>query len=101
MTALPEHGGFEYMRIPLPGGFDVCWAGPNLVDPGPGLCFGSTDGKLLFADAEGRALRESVKGSDSGEAINGVARVGTWVGVSTRQEVNFWPLEGTPGGHKV
>jgi hypothetical protein len=92
----------ESSIIRCPDDFDVCWAGPDLVDPGGGLCFGSTDGKLLFLDIEGQPIvvpGKGVTGSVSGEAINGVARVDTWIGVSTREEVNFWPLEGTPGGH--
>ena len=31
--------------------FEICWAGPNPV--GPGLCFGSEEGWLLFTDADG------------------------------------------------
>jgi hypothetical protein len=96
----------ESSIIWCPDDFDVCWAGPNLVDPSGGLCFGSIDGKLLFLDIEGqpivvpgKGVRAPGSGSVSGEAINGVARVGTWVGVSTREEMNFWPLEGLPGGH--
>jgi hypothetical protein len=39
------------------------------------------------------------KGSEFREAINGVVSAGTWVAVSTRGDVNFWPLPGTEGGH--
>jgi hypothetical protein len=87
----------------LPDGFEVCWAGPN---PGfPGFCFGSTDGMVLFVDEEGRPLNVSwlqnpFKGSHSGETINGVARAGTWIAVSTRADVNLWPWPATEGGHE-
>jgi hypothetical protein len=93
----------ECLHIDLPDGFEVCWAGPN---PGfPGFCFGSTDGTVLFADEMGRPLqlpllRTSFKGSMHGAAINGVARAGTWIAVSTRVDVNLWPLPGTEGGHE-
>lgn len=109
MNSFTENGdGFTVpsASIGFPQGFEVCWAGP----PNPfskGLCFGSLDGKILFADEEGSPLRLPGKGimlpgkgSASQEAINGVACLGTWVVVTTRQEVNFWPLPGTEGGHQ-
>jgi hypothetical protein len=83
------------MQIGFPDGFKVAWAGPNPIERG--LCFGSVDGRILFTDEEGIALRPPRKGSFSGEAINGVARVDTWVAVTTRQEVTFYPLPGTEG----
>ena len=97
MTRPAENGAFQFERIPIPHDFDVCWAGPNPIVEN-GLCFGFTDGKVLFADALGRPLWPLGPGSDSGEAINGVARAGTWLGVSTREDVNLLPLPGTPGG---
>src|SRR5947209_17690357 len=56
MTPLPENGGtiVPCLHIGLPEGFEVCWAGPNPL--GDGFCFGSTDGRLLFTDDEGRPL---------------------------------------------
>jgi hypothetical protein len=56
---------------------------------------------LLFTDKEGRPFPPISRGTESGEAINGVARAGSWIGISTRQEVNFWPLAGTPGHTKL
>jgi hypothetical protein len=62
--------------------FEVTWAGPNPLQPG--FCFGSEDGRLLFTDERGIPLLGPGKGSDSGEAINGVAYSGGWIAVSTR-----------------
>jgi hypothetical protein len=84
----------QFFLIKFPHDFDVCWAGPNPLQTG--FCFGSTDGKLLFEDAEG-GRSDPRTGTDSKEAINGVARTGTWLGVSTREDVTFHPLEGPPG----
>lgn len=88
------------LHIPMQEAFEVCWAGPSPL--GGGLCFGSTDGMILFADKEGRPLSGFVpgKGSVAREAVNGLVRVGTWVVVSTRADMNFWPLPGTEGGHE-
>src|SRR5262249_44198953 len=89
------------LQIPMKEAFDVCWAGPSPL--GRGLCFGSTDGMILFTDEEGRPLPSLLpgRGSAAGEAVNGLVRVGTWVVVSTRADVNFWPLPGTEGGHDL
>jgi hypothetical protein len=84
--------------IGFPQGFEVCWAGPHPFQKG--FCFGSLDGKILFTDDIGAPLRPPSNGSISSEAINGVACAGTWVVVTTRQEVNFWPLRGTEGGNQ-
>ena len=81
-----------YVGFPCPDGFEVCWAGEfSVPDPSvpPLLCLGSIDGKLLFSDQDFTRLQPG-KSNGSGEAINGVVRLGTWVGVSTRQEVSFW-----------
>jgi len=86
--------------IASPEGFDLCWAGPSPLTEG--LCFGSVDGRLYFRNKAGSGEpSSSMSGSVSlgKEAINGVARVGTWIGVSTRSDINFWPLPGTIGGH--
>jgi hypothetical protein len=76
----------------FPDEFEVCWAGEFSVPSSPPLfCFGSVDGKLLFASEDLTRLVEGKgDGSVSREAINGVARVETWMAVSTRREVNFW-----------
>lgn len=102
MNSFVENGNISsvpYLPIELPEGFEVCWAGSHPFRKG--LCFGSLDGKILFTDEEGVSPRPAGNGSVSQEAINGVACVGTWVVVTTRQEVNFWPLPGTDGGHSL
>jgi hypothetical protein len=99
MTRLPDNSDstlVRFLHIPLPEGFEVCWAGPSPL--GAGLCFGSTDGRVLFAGEDGCPQRPPGKGSESREAINGVVCAGTWVVVSSRGDVNFWPLPGTEGG---
>jgi hypothetical protein len=100
-----QNGGLivPFTGLRLPHGFEPSFAGefsvpvplvPNL------FCVGSLDGQLLFTDLEGRVTLESPgKGSVSGEAINGVARVGSLVAVSTRQELNFWPITKPQGGY--
>ncbi len=106
MNWLPQNGEsliVPYAHLPIPDGFEVCWAGEFSV-PFPLipalLCFGSVDGNLLFANQELTHLVGSkAKASVSGEAINGVAWSGTWAAVSTRQEVSFWSLTGPQGGH--
>jgi hypothetical protein len=65
--------------------FDVTWAGPHPLQPG--FCFGSEDGRLLFTDEHGVPVLGPAKGSDVGEAINGVAFSGEWMAVSTRASV--------------
>jgi hypothetical protein len=70
--------------------FEICWAGPNPV--GPGFCFGSEDGWLLFTDDDGAAPSHPVKGTLSGEAVNGVAGLGRWLTVTSREDVSFWTL---------
>jgi hypothetical protein len=99
MNELPNNGDsplFPFTRIGFPEGFEVCWAGPNPLQPG--FCFGSLDGRLLLTDEQGRTSLPPLRGSASGEAINGVARVGSWLTVSTRQEVSVWPLLGGADG---
>jgi hypothetical protein len=70
--------------------FDVTWAGP--APAGPGFCFGSEDGRLLFTDERGVPVSDPGQGSDSGEAINGVAYSGEWIAVSTRAGVMMGSL---------
>ncbi len=99
MNRLPGNGDRSaplFTRVQLPKGFEVCWAGPQPFRDG--FCFGSDDGRLLFTDEKGAQLRLGAA-SDSGEAINGVAGVGTAMAVSTRQEVNLFPLLDNVGGH--
>lgn len=70
--------------------FDATWAGQNPLSPG--FCFGSEDGRLLFTDEQGIKMSEPWKGSHSGEAINGVARMGGWIAVTTRADVTVQNL---------
>lgn len=88
--------------IGFPQGFEVCWAGPHsLPYPIPnGLCFGSLDGRILITDEEGIPLVQPGRGSISSEAVNGVAYTDMWMVVTSRQEVNFWSLPGSAGGHQ-
>jgi hypothetical protein len=98
MNPLPENDGSSivpFAHIGFPDGFEVCWAGKHPFQDG--FCFGSLDGRILFTDELGAPLMPPVTGSVSREAINGVARVGIWVAVTTRQEVNFKRLLGTLG----
>lgn len=66
--------------------FEVTWAGPHPF--GSGFCFGSEDGELRFTDENFTPLADSGR-SRSGEAINGVARSGDWIAVSTRADVTM------------
>ena len=123
MNRLPDspNGSIvPYTGLPCPDGFDVGWAGefsvPDRSIP-PLICLGSLDGKLLFTNQEFSRLQEGKGlGSGSGEAINGVARSGTWAAVSTRKEVSFWAttkpqglylphgahgVSSTPGGYFI
>src|SRR5438132_13390083 len=85
------------VHIPFSGEFEVCWAGPHPFHAG--FCFGSTDGKIILTDEEGMPLAPPRKGSASGEAINGVAGVGTWRGGSTRPGQSFRPVLGPTGAN--
>jgi hypothetical protein len=87
-----------FAPIRFAGEFEVCWAGPHPFQKG--FCFGSLDGRILFTDEEGVPLLPLEEGSDSREAINGVARAEIWVAVTTREEVNFRRLLGTVGSPK-
>jgi hypothetical protein len=79
--------------------FEVSWSGENPL--GPGLCFGSEDGRMILADEGGIPLGEPELVSDSESAINGIARSGTWVAAATREEVNLLELAGPSEGGKV
>src|SRR5436309_810274 len=79
MNQISDNGVASFipcLHITFSAAFEVCWAGRHPLRTG--LCFGSTDGKILFADEEGTPLAPPGKGSASGEAVNGVAAVGTW-----------------------
>ncbi len=89
MNGVPGNGAAVspyYTSIRLEG-FPVTWAGENPFRPG--FFFGSEDGRILLTDEEGKILLGPMRGSISGEAINGVARSGEWLAVSTREEVTL------------
>ena len=68
--------------------FDVSWAGASLRHDL--FCFGSEDGRILFADWQGIVQHKPVPAAPSQEAINGVAFLQRWMSVSTRNEVMLW-----------
>src|SRR5438132_6172824 len=74
-------------RFALPEGFEPTLA----TSVGKGLCFGSVDGRLLFTATDGKPLLLTEK-VESGEAINGIATTGGWLGVTTREEITFSPF---------
>src|SRR5687767_13983480 len=95
ITGNGEAASRLFKRIPFDG-FEVSWAGPGPFRPG--FCFGSDDSRLFFTDEEMAPRHPPKQVSVSGEAINGVARVGSWLAVTTRQEVNILglPSKGAP-----
>jgi hypothetical protein len=102
MSQPPKYGNSVVVPFAghrFPDEFEVCWAGEfSVPSSSPLFCFGSVDGKLQFASEDLTRLVEGKSdGSVSREAINGVARVETWMAVSTRREVNFWSTSGTHG----
>src|SRR5712672_2645087 len=88
-----QNGGveipFDDFNVP---GMDVSWAGtsPNLKS----LCFGSDDGKVVFAEDAQSELESGppIQISPSREAINGVAGFEKWLAVSTRAEIVVFSL---------
>jgi hypothetical protein len=99
MTRLPSNGGsiaVPCLHIPFAEEFEVCWAGASPM--AGGLCFGSTEGNVLFTDEDGQAMWGFEKGTESREAINGVVSAGDWAVVSSRADVNFWHLEKSKRG---
>ncbi|MBY0526771.1 MAG: hypothetical protein K2R98_25490 [Gemmataceae bacterium] len=70
--------------------FDVSWAGASLRKDL--FCFGSDDGRILFADVNGTVQPQPQRVTVSEEAINGVAFVQRWLMVSTRNELMLWTL---------
>src|SRR4051794_12143235 len=86
MNEVPVNGGptkklFTPIRIP---GVEVSCVAPNPF--GPGFSLGTDNGEVKFTDEAGVILGE-MKGSPSGEAINGIASFGNSIAVSSRQEV--------------
>lgn len=80
-----------------PGNPDVTWVGGNPFEPG--FCLGFDNGGIMLLDiTAGREGKMQVI-SPTGDAINGVASIGTSsLAVSTRSEVSFIQLKG-PGDH--
>ncbi len=92
MNGPPENGAAAspyYKSIQLEA-FPVTWVGENPFRPG--FFFGSEDGRILLTDEDGKTLLGPMRGSISGEAINGVARSGDWLAISTRAEVTLFSL---------
>jgi hypothetical protein len=73
--------------------FDVSWAGPN--PNGSGFCFGSDEGSLRITDEVGRITSPRLEGSLDSEAINAVAGWKNYRMVTTRGEMDLWPLPDT------
>src|SRR6266496_2401797 len=73
--------------MPFPGGFEVCWAGANPF--GEGCFFGLEDGGLQLFDKNFRPSGPAIKTSPSGEPVNSVAGIGTWLATATRRDINF------------
>lgn len=81
-------------------GMEVSWAGSGRQDGE--FCFGSDDGKLLFADAQGQKLKVIPTGDGPAEAVNGVAFIGNnAIAVSTRHEVVLLNEFTSEGAHRA
>jgi hypothetical protein len=74
---------------------EVSWAGASVRQDL--FCFGSEDGRLLFADSQGIVQNKPVLVAPSQEAINGVAFLQRWMCVSTRNEILLWTPPRKPG----
>src|SRR5262245_824860 len=87
-----HRGHFE-----MPGWFptegpDVTWVGPNPFQYG--LCLGFDDGSIRLTTTDPTAGGTHQKISPSGDAVNGVASIGTTsLAVSTRSEITFLEIE--------
>jgi hypothetical protein len=75
--------------------FEVSWAGASLWKDL--FCFGSEDGRIMFADWQGVVQHKPVLAAPSQEAINGAAFLKPWMSVSTRNEVMLWTAPRKPG----
>ena len=73
--------------------FETSWAGPTSI-PGA-YCFGSDDGRLKYATAEGLLLTPSVQAVGSGDPINGFANIDPYLAISTRSEVAIIQIPST------
>jgi hypothetical protein len=97
MTAFPaaRQGTRELISSIRFDAFEVSWAGPSLWNDL--FCFGSEDGRILFADWQGTVLDRPVPAVPSQEALNGVAFLDRRMSVSTRQEIMLWTPPRKPG----
>jgi hypothetical protein len=97
MTAFPaaRMGARELISFVRFDDFEVSWAGPSLRNDL--FCFGSEDGRILFADWQGIVQHKPVLAVPSHEAVNGVAFLDRWMSVSTRQEIMLWTPPRKPG----
>jgi hypothetical protein len=81
----------------MPGWFategpDVTWVGPNPF--AYGLCLGFDDGSIRFTTTDPTAGGTYQKISPLGDAVNGVASIGTRsLAVSTRSDITFLQIE--------
>lgn len=75
-----------------PAGADITWAGSNPFEQGLG--FGLDNGGIVFTSDKTGLWTKHPQMSPSGEAINGLAWIGTQsLAVSTRAEVSFIQLD--------
>src|SRR5436309_1865580 len=68
--------------------FEVSWAGASSLDNST-FCFGSEDGRLLWTDPNGEFRMNLPSGTESAEAVNGVAFIPNWLCVTSRSQVNL------------
>jgi len=73
------------------GDFEATWAGE--YPPAQGVALGAEDGRILLAAKDGNIVGRAKAESD--EAINGLAFLPNWMGISTRAEICF--VDVTPG----
>jgi hypothetical protein len=69
------------------GDFKASWVGE--FPPGQGVAFGAEDGRILLIDKDGKTTYGT---TETDEAINGLAFQANWMGVSTRNEIQFVDL---------
>src|SRR3981081_4283237 len=79
-------------------GLDVSCAVP--VPDQKQFCFGSDDGNLVITNEKGNPFFSAFEGSDSGEAINGIAFWDHGIVASTRNEVSVWTFPAENGGRR-
>jgi len=74
--------------------FKTSWVGE--YPPGQGIAFGAEDGRILLVNKDER-IDKLLPAPGTDEAINGLAFLRDWVGISTRNEVLF--VDVTPRQH--